>query len=197
MNWCSNSLNLKLLPNRETSIYFTWTSNILLPRCFGSRRGRGWWSQTTLNMKTRVKGKRRSCRFFLFTYTYERLGKGLWVSHSVRKLATQGYRSPQGLEKEKSYCENTKNPATLFSSLDSKTIINFNENHNHFKIILIYWNMPIHSGEIILREIPLMIVLDEVYSDSEKCEKYLDKVVDKMTDLERRRVRKMLLLYWL
>ena len=55
--------------------------------------------------------------------------------------------------------------------------------------------MPIHSGEIILREIPLMIVLDEVYSDSEKCEKYLDKVVDKMTDLERRRVRKMLLLH--
>jgi len=45
----------------------------------------------------------------------------------------------------------------------------------------------IYPGEIILREIPLMIVLDEVYSDSEKCEKYLDKVVDKMTDLERRR----------
>jgi len=45
----------------------------------------------------------------------------------------------------------------------------------------------IYPGEIILREIPLMLVLDEIYSDSEKCEKHLDKLVDKMNDLERRR----------
>ena len=41
----------------------------------------------------------------------------------VRKLASQGQSPPQGLEKGKSYCENTKKPATSCPSYDPKVLL--------------------------------------------------------------------------
>jgi hypothetical protein len=45
----------------------------------------------------------------------------------------------------------------------------------------------IYPGEIILREIPLLIVTDEIYNDQDKCERYLDRIVEKMPMHDRRR----------
>jgi len=45
----------------------------------------------------------------------------------------------------------------------------------------------IYPGEIILREVPLVITADEIFNDYEKCEKFLDKAVDKMSMQQRKR----------
>lgn len=45
----------------------------------------------------------------------------------------------------------------------------------------------IYPGEVILSEIPLVITTDEIFNDYEKCEKFLDKEVDKMSMQQRKR----------
>ncbi len=76
-----------------------------------------------------VKERIRCCRFLLiFTYT------DVWLVSAPAGLESypRGVRAPcRGQKKEKSYCENTKKPATSFSSFDSKTLI-------RLEIILLY-----------------------------------------------------------
>ena len=58
----------------------------------------------------------------------------------------------------------------------------------HVKQVQLPLNETYNSGEIIVREVPQIILCEEVFLDHDKCERFVEREVNKMSDKQRRRV---------
>ena len=100
-------------------------------------------SRVLLNKIFWVKGRRRSCRFLrIFTYTDQELFQvrlGLKSVPQGQKISPAGLEPPaESRKRRKSNCENTKKPATSFSSLDPNFLYLFDFGINLIYFVILY-----------------------------------------------------------